>query len=87
MWNPNSPKITVERIPNHPYDRKWTAYLVRRDAVVVGMLTKWRDTRSTTNPWKAALAVDGIFDATYLGAFYAADGGRKAAITAILTAP
>jgi hypothetical protein len=66
--------------PNHA-----AVYLVKRaaggDEMIIGMLEKYNNTRSETHPWKAWLG----FGATrqYLGAFYAEEGGREAALSAI----
>ena len=61
-------------------------YLVKRAGNVIGTLQKYADTRTDKHPWKA-------FDynpkrpanvpAECLGMFYAADGGKQAAIAAI----
>ncbi len=60
-------------------------YLVYRHGSkkIVGMLEKWGTTeKGCTHPWKAYKGVGN--DHRFLGAFYAADGGKEAAIDAIL---
>jgi hypothetical protein len=72
-------------------------WLVKVDGVIVGMLERYKNTRSTIHPWKA-IAGHGL-DANFLGAFYVeaeifrADrrtdlrfGGREAALKAVLDA-
>lgn len=47
---------------------------------VVGLLEKWADDATTTNPWKAYGKRAGCLrePATYLGAYYGRDGQRAA---------
>lgn len=57
-------------------------YLVMRPGgAIVGMLEKYKNTRTEIHPWKAFLGVGG--GQTFLGAFYADAGGKRAAIAAI----
>jgi hypothetical protein len=79
--------VKVTKLEQGQRDRKVSTYLVTVDGRPVGLLEKWRDTRTTTNPWKAFL-LDGSASPprpnTMLGAFYAADGGREAALAAVV---
>jgi hypothetical protein len=59
-------------------------WLVHEDGKIVGMLEKYRDTRTETHPWKAFSGYG--LTALYLGAFYQKDGGKKSAIEAIVNA-
>lgn len=51
------------------------------DGRVLGFLTRFRDTRTETHPWKAFRGIGAT--AVYLGAFYRAEGGQAAAIAAV----
>ncbi len=59
-----------------------TTYTVSINGRVVGLLTKYADTKTTTNPWKAYKGMGAA--ATMIGAFFKADGGKEAAVAAIL---
>lgn len=61
---------------------KLTTYYVKRGGTVIGILEKWRDTRTCKHPWKAYGGAFPPFQ--FLGAFYAERGGRDAAISMIL---
>jgi hypothetical protein len=84
--------LKVKAIPG-PAGRKWTDYLVTdangRD---VGVLVKWRDTRTDKHPWKAYGALDhyevgsSVVGREFLGAFYPEDGGRASALAMIARA-
>lgn len=61
--------------------------LVTRDGVAIGLLEKFRNTASETHPWKAFFYVvppGPKVQIAYLGAFYRAEGGKRAAIQAII---
>ena len=79
--------VKIEKYPNLS-DSKVSWYLVKRDGVVVGLLEKWRDTRTETHPWKAwGLVPKSAPVATpnpFHGAFYKADGYKTAAVNAVL---
>jgi hypothetical protein len=72
----------LEKI-NKPWSKE-TVLLVRVDGVLVGLLTKFRDTRTVKNPWKAYAAVGHA--SKRIGSFYASDGGKLAALAAVLAA-
>lgn len=61
----------------------YSLYLIRVNGRAVGLLEKYPNTRTETHPWKAFLGVG--LKADYQGAFYAEDGGKKAALDAILS--
>lgn len=63
-----------------------SVYLVRLDGRVVGLLEKFRNTRQDTHPWKAFGPRNGSTQNLLLGVFYQEDGGRKAALEAIIRA-
>lgn len=65
-------------------------YLVKEGGTVIGMLEKYRDTRTEHHPWKAYLGYGA--SRRHLGAFYQSragwpgnDGGRDVAINAIFS--
>lgn len=61
--------------------------LVIRDGKAIGLLEKYRNTASETHPWKAffySVPPGPNVKTEYLGAFYAAQGGKRAAIQAII---
>jgi hypothetical protein len=60
-------------------------YIVRNEnGLIIGMLEKYRNTRTETHPWKAFQSFGAQRE--FLGAFYAADGGQKAALAKIWVA-
>lgn len=52
------------------------AFVVIRDGEEIGFITKHRDTRTETHPWKAFVGIG--HHATYLGAVYGSDGKARA---------
>lgn len=63
--------------------------LVTRNGRAIGLLEKYRNTASETHPWKAFwyLVLPGSgrhAETEYLGAFYRAEGGKRAALQAII---
>ena len=52
------------------------AFVVVRDGHEIGFITKYRDTRTETHPWKAFVGIGE--HSTYLGAAYGSDGKAKA---------
>jgi len=52
------------------------AFVVVRDGEEIGFITKYRDTRTETHPWKAYVGIG--HHSTYLGAAYGSDGKAKA---------
>lgn len=77
--------VTVRKI-DHISCKKEAWYLVEKDGKDIGMLVKWRDTRSDKHPWKALgpLPATPATPRPFLGAFYPEDGGREKATQAIL---
>lgn len=74
--------ITVEQVEKAK-GKSPALYLVKDSAgVVLGMLEKYRNTRTDTHPWKAYRGVGR--DANFIGAYYPADGGKKAALAAVV---
>lgn len=76
--------ITIENIKgqNNP-----SRHLVRRDGVAIGLLERYRNTSTDTHPWKAFFYIvppGPKVQTEYLGAFYQPQGGKRAAIQAIL---
>jgi hypothetical protein len=62
-------------------------FLVKADGRVVGMIEKYRNTRTEIHPWKAFSGVG--MTAQYIGAFYPEDqrfSARSSAIQAVLAA-
>ncbi len=51
-------------------------YLVRVNGSVVGMLEKWRNTKTDTHPWKAFAGYG--FDSKFVGAYYGRTGKQQA---------
>lgn len=58
------------------------AYAVVLDGREIGIITKYRDDRRTSNPWKAYRGIG--FASQMIGAFYTLDGGKLAAISAVV---
>jgi hypothetical protein len=86
--------MKAERLTNTGV-RDRDIYVVKDGEAAVGMLVKYRDTRTETYPWQAYLGTGD--NPTFLGAYYDSDsfiattqdvmvGGRKAAIQAIADA-
>jgi hypothetical protein len=73
--------ITVKQVKKAAGRNRPALYLVFRGADVIGMLEKYRDTRSERHPWKAFWGTGE--KVSYLGAFYPEDGGRAAALARI----
>lgn len=70
-------------------NKQSTFYLVYNSVgVIIGFLEKFRNDRSTTNPWKAfgMQVVDGQpqVDPEKFATFYAEDGGKEAAIKQVV---
>lgn len=76
----NAPKIAVE-MERKAKEGSPALYLVRRGEVLIGLLEKYPNTRTDTHPWKAYSGWG--HRAKFLGAFYANEGGKAAAIRAI----
>ena len=76
-------------MPNRDSKRE-SAYLVHVNGVVVGFVTKYRNTKSEKHPWKAfGLVPTGAPITTcnpYYGAFYGVDGYKDAAVNAVVNA-
>ena len=78
-------EVTIEQVKSKTVvRRKWSQYLVRVGNTVVGLLEKFKDTRTEKNPWKAFKGYGQ--ECTYIGAFYKKDGGKQGAILAVLHA-
>lgn len=81
-----APKVTLEV---QETCSRWTIWTVRFEGFDIGSLTKHKDTRTDTHPYRA----HGLNDMTdpflkrpFVGNFYKADGGKKAALAAIFKA-
>jgi len=48
----------------------------------IGLIEKFKDDRSTINPWKAYSGIGAT--CKYIGCFYKEEGGREAAINAVV---
>lgn len=60
-------------------------YLVKDTyGAVIGMLEKYHNTRTETHPWKAFHSFG--MQRSFLGAYYTDEGGKSAAIKAIVDA-
>lgn len=72
-------KLTATKLPA-PANRKWVDYEVTEKGTGkrLGLLTKFKDTRSEKHPWKAYDSVGG-----FIGAFYHSEGGKRAALNAV----
>jgi len=57
-------------------------WLVMDGERIVGQLEKYNNTRTETHPWKAFSGTG--FARKFIGAFYAEDGGKEAALEVIL---
>lgn len=82
---PNRPAMNPARFPHgrHLVELKKIrmggipfAFVVIRDGEEIGFITKHRDTRTETHPWKAFVGIG--HHATYLGAVYGSDGKARA---------
>jgi hypothetical protein len=80
--------ITTENITRRGSNE--TVFLVKRAGTPIGLVTKFRDTRTTKNPWKA-FRLDGSAEQarpnTMLGAFYGPTGKREALIAVSMGTP
>jgi hypothetical protein len=82
--------MTVEQVEKARGNSRPAVYLVKDGGAIIGMMEKYRDTRTETYPWQAYLGTGG--NPTFLGSFYrhhapdVMNGGRKAAIQAIADA-
>jgi hypothetical protein len=53
------------------------------DENAVGFITKFRNTRTDSHPWKA-FVITGPHKSDFLGSYFPQEGGKDAAIAAIL---
>ena len=76
-------RLECERKPQGETAGLW---LVKEAATgkIIGLLEKYHDTPITKHPWKYWVG-DGK-DAKFLGSFYEREGGRNAAVAAIVKA-
>lgn len=78
-------KITIE-CKRKAVNKMPSLHLVKfggvEDEHIIGLLEKYNNTRTEQHPWKAFLGWG--MNTTYLGSFYPNEGGRKAALQAIL---
>lgn len=61
--------------------RESALYVVTDGGREVGLLEKYRNTRTDSHPWKAFAGI-GV-GSRFIGAFYPEDGGRDAALAAV----
>jgi hypothetical protein len=72
--------LTFEKVPQR---HSPAVYLAKCEDKVVGMLEKYKNTRTDTHPWKAYKGSGA--ERVYLGVFYGKTG-YKDAVKAIMTA-
>jgi len=86
-------QTTIKKVAGNKVRIEWISkandvchvYLVRNEnGLIIGMLEKYRNTRTETHPWKAFQSFGAQRE--FLGAFYAADGGQKTALAKIWAA-
>ena len=71
--------VRLERSAKQAESELW---VVSRDGEAVGFVTKCARTRGESHPWKAFRGIG--FAADYLGSFYPREGGKNAAILAVV---
>jgi predicted Zn-ribbon and HTH transcriptional regulator len=76
----------LELVPKKAVDSKEIMYLVKKNGTdePIGFITKFKDTRTDTNPWKAY--VDIGVNSKFIDSYYSEEGGKEAAIKAIFDA-
>jgi hypothetical protein len=77
-------EIKVEEVPTTVVNRKWKQYTVKVGDTIIGLLEKWKNTRTEKHPWKAFKGVGKA--CTFLKSFYPEEGGKDAAILAVVHA-
>jgi hypothetical protein len=76
------PDITVTKLPSS--GSHLSRYLItNQHGLELGLVEKFRDDRTTINPWKAFLGIGAA--CRMIGAFYKEDGGYNAAVNAVIT--
>ncbi len=78
------PEVKLEKVPCKVVNRKYDTYLVKVDGEIIGLLEKWKNTRTDKHPWKAFKGHGAA--CTFLKAFYPEEGGKDAAILAVVHA-
>lgn len=58
-------------------------WVVEHNGREVGFIKRYANSKTYTHPWKAFRGIG--FSAKFLGSFYAKEGGKRAAIAAILS--
>jgi hypothetical protein len=76
--------ITLERVETAKGRNQRDVFVVRRDGAPIGLISKFRDTRTEKCPWQAVKGVG--FETTFLGSFYRKDGYKAAALAAVVDA-
>ena len=77
----NSSNVTLTPVETRSRTRM---YRVERGGAHLGLIEKMPQDRSTITPWKAFAGIG--FNLRYLGAFFANQGGKDAAVSAVLMA-
>ena len=76
-------EITLENVTTPTQKRSGlTVTLVKSDGNPIGLLEKYRNTRTDKHPWKAFKGIGK--ECTFLKSFYPEEGGKDAAILAIV---
>lgn len=73
------PTLTEVQKPSAGRAGRWA---VEVNGKIVGLLEKYTDTRTEKHPWKAFAGIGTA--CTYLRSYYPNEGGKKAAIQAVL---
>lgn len=72
-------EVRESRKATSKLDGLWVILQDRRE---IGFLTRYANSKRETHPWKAFRGIG--MSAEYLGAYYSADGGKRAAIAAVV---
>jgi len=77
-------EVKIEEVPTTVVNRKWKQYLVKVDGNIIGLLEKWNNTKTEKHPWKAFKGHGKA--CSFLRSFYPNEGGKDAAIMAVVHA-
>lgn len=81
MTNTNINIISTEKV-SRPCSQE-AFFIVKDGETIIGFISKFRDTRTTKNPWKAFGQASGVVDPASFKCFYPQDGGKAAAIAQV----
>lgn len=73
--------MKITKIPESS-NKQYNLYSVEVNGTIIGLLEKYKDTRTDKHPWKAFKGIGK--NCAFLKAFYPEEGGKEAAIKEIL---